>query len=135
MANFIDELEWRGLIQDKSDDSALRDLKKDAAFYVGFDPTAPALQVGNLVPLIAAIHLAKHGLKPLILFGGATGAIGDPSGKSSERQLLERDILDRNISNQKKQVTEIFKRAKVSPEFINNLDWTKDLTILDFLRD
>lgn len=131
----IDELLLRGLIQDISDEGLLRSLKAGDTFYVGFDPTAPSLQVGNLVPLVTAIHLAKAGLKPLILFGGATGSIGDPSGKSEERKLLSREELDKNVRHQTAQAKALFARVGVEAEFINNLDWTQDLTLLDFLRD
>lgn len=86
--NVLEELTWRGLIQDLSDPEALSKLKPGDSFYVGFDPTAPSFQVGNLVPLLVSIHLTKMGLKPILLFGGATGMIGDPGGKSAERNLL-----------------------------------------------
>ena len=131
----IDDLMGRGLIQDTSDIEALKALKPGESFYVGFDPTAPSLQVGNLVPLIMSLRLAKAGLKPIILFGGSTGAIGDPSGRNSERQLLERDVIDKNIAVQTEQVKEIFGRENVSPVFVNNWDWTKDISVLDFFRD
>lgn len=132
---FIDNLIAQKLIQDTSDIEALRALKSGDGFYVGFDPTAPSLQVGNLVPLIMSLKLAKEGLRPIILFGGSTGAIGDPSGKNAERVLLEREVLDKNIAFQSEQVRTMFAREKVQPDFVNNLDWTKNISVLDFLRD
>lgn len=133
--NIFDHLLSQGLIQDVSDEGQLRSLKSGDKFYVGFDPTAPSLQVGNLVPLTMCLRLGKAGLTPIILFGGATGAIGDPSGKNAERKLLERETIDKNIATQTRQVTEIFNREGVSPIFVNNFDWTKDVNVLEFLRD
>jgi len=133
--HFIDQLASRGLLQDISDEEGLRRLAAGAAFYVGFDPTAPSLQLGNLVPIIVSIHLAHAGLKPVILFGGATGAIGDPSGKSRERPLLPREKLDMHIAAQRKKAEEIFSRAGVQVQFVDNYEWTKDLSVIDFLRD
>ncbi|MGI6525314.1 MAG: tyrosine--tRNA ligase [Bdellovibrionota bacterium] len=133
--NIIDELEWRGLIQDISDRDGIRQLPEQTVFYVGFDPTAPSLQLGNLVPIMVATRLGRAGFKPMILFGGATGAIGDPSGKSKERPLLSRETIDKNIAAQKKKVVEIFSRVGLEAEFINNFEWTRDMPIIDFLRD
>ena len=133
--HFIEELTWRGLIQDVSDPAGIKKVGAGDTFYVGFDPTAVSLQIGNLIPLIVAMHLGRAGLKPLILFGGATGAIGDPSGRSSERQLLPREVIDRNVANQVRQVETLFSRVDVKPEFVNNFDWTKDVSVLEFLRD
>lgn len=135
MTHFIDELRWRGLLHDITDEAGIRKLEAGSSFYVGFDPTAPSLQVGNLVALIAAIHIARSGIIPLILFGGATGAIGDPSGKNAERQLLDRQTIDNNLLFQTQQVRKIFERAGITPYFVNNLDWTRNVTILEFLRD
>lgn len=133
--SFIEALKARGLVQDMSDEKGLSSLKAGDSFYAGFDPTAPSLQLGNLVPIIVSLHLAKAGLKPIILFGGATGAIGDPSGKSAERQLLERSTIDDNISKHQKKVKEIFARVNAEVSFVNNFDWTNEVKVLDFLRD
>lgn len=135
VSSIIETLSGRGLIQDSSDESVINSLAAGDAFYIGFDPTAPSLQIGNLVPLIVSTHLAQAGLTPIILFGGATGAIGDPSGKSEERKLLSREVLDANIVNQQQKAVEIMGRMDVTPTFVNNLDWTRDVSILDFLRD
>ena len=133
--NIIDELIWRGLVQDISDLDGIKKLPEGTVFYVGFDPTAPSLQLGNLVPLTVATRLARAGFKAMILFGGATGGIGDPSGRSTERPLLPRETIDLNIANQKKKVIEMFSRANLEVEFINNFDWTRDMPVIDFLRD
>ncbi|MBX7143069.1 MAG: tyrosine--tRNA ligase [Oligoflexia bacterium] len=132
---FIEELEWRGLIQDMSDPDGLRKLPAGTAFYLGMDPTAPSLQIGNLVPIVVSLHLAKHGLKPIMLFGGSTGSIGDPSGRRTERQLLDRATIDENVRKHSAKVLEIFKRAGLSADFVNNYDWTAGVSVLDFLRD
>lgn len=133
--DILSPLRARGLVHDCSDEKAMLNLKPQDGFYVGFDPTAPSLQLGNLVPLVVTIHLAKAGLTPVLLFGGATGAIGDPSGKSAERQLLERATIESNIANHQRTVSGIFERLKIKPHFVNNYDWTKDISVLEFLRD
>lgn len=135
--NVLDELTWRGLIQDISDPEALSKLKPGDAFYIGFDPTAPSFQVGNLVPLIVSIHLTKAGLKPILLFGGATGMIGDPGGKSAERNLLPLEQVAQNVVRQQKQATALWSHAgvTVTPEVVNNLDWSREISMLAFLRD
>lgn len=135
--NVLDELTWRGLIQDISDPEAFSKVKPGDAFYIGFDPTAPSFQVGNLVPLIVSIHLTKAGLKPILLFGGATGMIGDPGGKSAERNLLPLEKVAEQVKLQQTQATTLWKSAglSVTPEVVNNIDWSKDVTMLSFLRD
>ncbi len=131
----IDELIARGLVQDLSDLDSLRSLKPGDKCYAGFDPTSPSLQVGNLVPLTMLIRLGRAGVIPVPLFGGATGFIGDPSGKNVERQLLDKEMIERNILSQGVKVREIFNRAGISPEVVNNNDWTSGVGILEFLRD
>jgi tyrosyl-tRNA synthetase len=135
--NLLEEFTWRGLLQDISDPEAFSKLKAGDACYIGFDPTAPSLQVGNLVMLIVSMHLTKAGLKPLLLFGGATGMIGDPGGRSSERNLLPLEEVARNVELQKAQAERLWVHAglSVAPEIINNLDWTKEVSVLEFLRD
>ena len=135
--NVLEELTWRGLIQDLSDPQALSKLKPGDSFYIGFDPTAPSFQVGNLVPLLVSIQLTKAGLKPILLFGGATGMIGDPGGKSAERNLLPLEQVAKNVELQKTQATNLWKSAglSVTPEFVNNIDWTREISMLAFLRD
>ncbi len=135
--NLLEELTWRGLVQDISDPEALSKLKQGDAFYIGFDPSAASLQVGNLVPLIVSIHLTKAGFNPILLFGGATGSIGDPGGRSSERNLLELEQVANNVKLQEQQTLAIWQSAgsSIAPTFVNNIEWTKDLTALSFLRD
>ncbi len=135
--NLLEELEWRGLIQDISDPEALSKVKPGDSFYMGFDPTAPSLQVGNLVPLIVGIHLTRAELKPILLFGGATGMIGDPGGRSAERNLLELEQVASNTKLQEAQARVLWERSgcAVSPTFVNNITWTKDVSLLSFLRD
>jgi tyrosyl-tRNA synthetase len=132
---FIDNLLWRGLIQDISDPESLKRLSNGDRFYIGFDPTAPSLQLGNLVPMIVMIHLGQAGLAPIMLFGGATGAIGDPSGKSAERPLLHREEIERNILSQQTKAQEIFERCQVKVAFVNNYDWTGPIGLIEFLRE
>ncbi|RIL09617.1 MAG: tyrosine--tRNA ligase [Proteobacteria bacterium] len=131
----IEELEWRGLIQDCSDREGINALSSERSFYIGYDPSAPSLQLGNLVPCIVSLHLARSGLKALQLFGGATGAIGDPSGKSAERPLLSREQIEANVANHKRTIQGIFERAGLKAEFIDNYSWTQGVGVLDFLRE
>lgn len=131
----IEELRWRGLVQDISDEKILLDLKPGERFYCGFDPSAPSLQLGNLVPLCTTAHLGRAGLEPIILFGGATGSIGDPSGKDSERILLNQGEVEANVEFQINQLKELFGKLGLEVTFVNNLDWTKDVSVLEFLRD
>ena len=133
--SILNELDWRGLIQDISDREKVESLPAGTPFYVGFDPTAPSLQVGNLVPLITLLHLGRAGLKPIVLFGGATGAIGDPSGKSEERKLLPQEVIDANIATQVAQTKNLLGKFNIEPTFVNNIDWTAPVSFLDFLRD
>ncbi len=129
------DLEWRGLLQDRSDDEIAGKLPAGAPFYVGFDPTATSLQLGNLIPLLVSARMAQEGYKPIILFGGATGSIGDPSGKNKERQLLSREEIQANVDTQKAQTEAIYERIGITATFVDNFDWTKDVTMLEFLRD
>lgn len=134
--DIIDTLSSRGLIQDVSDAEGIRKLQPGDGFYVGFDPTAPSLQLGNLVPIMGIIHLSRFKLKPIVIFGGATGSIGDPSGKSNERQLMSSEVIEQNLARQKEQMRAILERAGVKDfVFLNNIDWTKNVSVLDFLRD
>lgn len=135
--NIFDELTWRGLIQDISDPEAFTKLKAGDACYIGFDPTASSLQVGNLVQILVSIHLTKAGLKPILLFGGATGMIGDPGGRSTERNLMSLDDVARNVELQAAQARALWKNAgtDVEPEVVNNIDWTRGISYLEFLRD
>ncbi len=136
--NIFDELEWRGLFSDCTDTAELRNrLDAPITLYCGFDPTADSLHVGNLVPLLALRRFQLAGHHPLALAGGATGSIGDPSGKSQERQLLTKELLDSNIASVKEQLKRLLDfESKTNPaNLIDNADWTAPVSFLDFLRD
>ncbi len=111
--------------------------KEMTSGYIGFDPTADSLHIGNLVPVMLLVHLQKAGHKPIALVGGATGMVGDPSGKSAERQLLSEEVLNHNLSGQKSQLKQFldFDCGANSAEIVNNYDWFKDFNFLDFIRD
>jgi len=135
--NFIEELRWRGLIQDMTPEleEAVKNGKLTA--YIGFDPTASSLHIGNMVPIMLLVHLQRHGHKPIALVGGATGRIGDPSGKDAERQLLDLDVLDKNVEKIATQLQSFldFDCGDASAQMANNYDFYKDMGALDFLRD
>ncbi len=133
-----EELQWRGLIADCTDTETLvKRLATPTTLYCGFDPTADSLHVGNLVPLIALRRFQNAGHHPIALAGGATGSIGDPSGKTQERQLLTKDILDHNIACVKGQLTRLLDfESKTNPaRLFDNATWTANVSFLDFLRD
>src|SRR6266853_950917 len=137
--NIYDELEWRGLIADCTDAVELK--KRLSAgpitLYCGFDPTADSLHVGSLVPLLALRRFQLFGHHPIALAGGATGSIGDPSGKSQERQLLTREVLEANVAGVKTQLQKLLDfDTKTNPaRLLDNISWTEPLTYLDFLRE
>ena len=136
--SIIDELKWRGLVADCTDAAELE--KKIAApitLYCGFDPTADSLHVGNLVPLLALRRFQLLGHHPIAVAGGATGSIGDPSGKTAERQLLTAEILDHNIASMKVQLAKLldFETKQNPARLVDNASWTKGISFLDFLRD
>jgi tyrosyl-tRNA synthetase len=137
--NILDELQWRGLIADCTDREELSKRLSSAALtvYAGFDPTADSLHVGNLVPLLGLRRFQLGGQHPIALAGGATGYIGDPSGRTQERQLLTRDVLDHNIEGIKQQLSRLLDfDAKVNPaRLLDNASWTAPVSYLDFLRD
>ncbi|MES2773793.1 MAG: tyrosine--tRNA ligase [Bacteroidota bacterium] len=136
--NLIDELQWRGMVQDIMPGTEEQLKKEMTTGYVGFDPTADSLHIGSLVPILLLVHLQKAGHKPIALVGGATGMVGDPSGKSEERNLLSEDVLTHNIAGVKAQLEKFldFDPAKANAaEMANNYDWFKDFSFLDFIRD
>ena len=137
MKNFIEELKWRGMLQDITPGTEEQLKKEMTSGYIGFDPTADSLGVGNLVQIMTLLHFQKCGHKPFALIGGATGMVGDPSGKSAERNLLSEDILQHNLASQKKQLEKFldFNCGANSAEIVNNYDWFKNFTFLDFIRD
>jgi tyrosyl-tRNA synthetase len=138
MENLIEELRWRGLIQDIMPGTEEQLCKEPTRGYVGFDPTADSLHIGSLIPIIVLMHLQKFGHKPIALIGGATGMVGDPSGKSEERNLLSTEILNHNITSVKKQLEKFLdfnSEKENSAEMVNNYDWFKEISFLDFIRD
>ena len=134
----IEELIWRGMLQDIMPGTEEQLNKEMTSAYIGFDPTADSLHIGSLVPILLLVHLQKAGHKPIALIWGATGMIGDPSGKSEERNLLSREQLDINIAGIRKQLEkhlDFNPGLKNSAELVNNYDWFRDLGFIDFLRD
>jgi tyrosyl-tRNA synthetase len=136
-SHILDELAWRGLIHQSTDQVELRNhLNESRTLYCGFDPSASSLHVGNLVALMTLRRFQRFGHKPLALVGGATGMIGDPSGKSEERNLLSREQLAENVAAIKKQVERFLDFGGANPaQLVNNYDWTAPVSFLDFLRD
>ncbi|MBA2329015.1 MAG: tyrosine--tRNA ligase [Flavisolibacter sp.] len=136
--NLIEELRWRGLIHDIMPGTEEQLSKEMTTGYVGFDPTADSLHIGSLVPIILLVHMQKAGHKPIALIGGATGMIGDPSGKSEERNLLSEETLNENINGIKIQLSRFLDFSSKQPnsaELVNNYDWFKPISFIDFLRD
>ncbi len=134
---FIEELQARGLVQDVMPGTAEQLAKEVTAGYVGFDPTADSLHVGNLLPITLLMRLQRAGHKPFALVGGATGMIGDPSGKSAERNLLDEANLRHNVACQEAQLRKFldFSPGPTQAELVNNYDWFKDFSFLHFIRD
>ena len=138
MKNFIDELKWRGMLQDIIPGTETHLNKNKSLGYIGFDPTSDSLHVGSLVPIFILMHFQKYGHTPVVLLGGATGMIGDPSGKSDERKLLDKDILDYNFKKLKKQFEKFldFDSKKENPAILlNNYDWMSKFSVIDFSRN
>jgi tyrosyl-tRNA synthetase len=136
--NLIEDLRWRGLLAQTTDEAALLEaLKKPTTLYVGFDPTAPSLHAGNLVVLLVLRRFQLAGHNPIALVGGATGLVGDPSGKSEERTLNSTEIVEGWVSRIRKQVSAFldFDAPKNPATVVNNLDWTSPLSAIEFLRD
>ena len=135
--NFIEELQWRGMIHDMMPGTEEALMKESSAGYIGFDPTADSLHIGNLVQIMILVHFQRAGHKPFALVGGATGMVGDPSGKSAERNLLDVETLNHNVACVKKQLERFldFNSGENSAEMVNNFDWFKEMSFLDFIRD
>jgi tyrosyl-tRNA synthetase len=136
--SIIDELKWRGLVADCTDAAELeKRIAAPITLYCGFDPTADSLHVGNLVPLLALRRFQLLGHHPIAVAGGATGSIGDPSGKTNERQLLTKEILDHNIASVKVQLAKLldFETKQNPARLVDNASWTAGIPFLDFLRD
>ncbi|HEX6332611.1 MAG TPA: tyrosine--tRNA ligase [Flavisolibacter sp.] len=136
--NLIEELRWRGLLQDIVPGTGEQLQKEMTAGYIGFDPTAESLHVGSLIPIILLVHLQKAGHKPIALVGGATGMVGDPSGKNAERNLLGEAELQRNMEGVRRQLAKFLDFSAGKPnaaEMVNNYDWFRDMNFLHFIRD
>jgi tyrosyl-tRNA synthetase len=136
--NLIEELRWRGMLQDIMSGTEEQLNKESTSAYIGFDPTADSLHIGSLVPILLLVHLQKAGHKPYALIGGATGMVGDPSGKSEERNLLSEDVLQHNQAGVKKQLEKFLDFDTSKPNvavIVNNYDWFKEMYFLEFIRD
>lgn len=135
--NFIEELTWRGILHDVMPGTEELLNKEVVTGYIGFDPTADSLHVGSLAQIMTLLRFQLAGHKPLALVGGATGMVGDPSGKSAERNLLDADTLNKNVEGIKKQLSQFldFNCGANSAELVNNYDWFKNYSFLDFIRD
>ena len=137
MSKFVEELKWRGLLHDIMPGTEELLDSKQVTGYIGFDPTADSLHIGSLVPILILMHFQRNGHKPIALVGGATGMIGDPSGKSKERNLLDEATLNHNVEAIKKQLGQFIDfNAKQNPaELVNNYDWFKEISLIDFVRN
>jgi tyrosyl-tRNA synthetase len=134
----LEELRWRGLLQDVMPGTDEQLNREMTAAYVGFDPTADSLHIGSLVPIILLMHLQKAGHKPIAVLGGATGMVGDPSGKSEERNMMSIDQIRTNIDGVRKQLAHFLRFENDLPnkaELLDNYEWLKNMTFLDFIRD
>jgi len=138
LKNFVEELQWRGMIHDVMPDTETHLMEEMRGAYVGFDPTADSLHIGNLVPIMLLAHYQRCGHKPFALVGGATGMIGDPSGRSDERNLLDEETLRHNqecVRNQLSQFLDFTSGVSNEAVMVNNYDWMKEFSFLDFIRD
>ena len=136
--SLIQELQWRGMIQDIMPGTEALLEKEMVSGYIGFDPTSDSLHIGSLVPILLLVHLQKAGHKPFALVGGATGMVGDPSGKSEERNLLSEEVLQQNIVGVRNQLSKFLDFNSSKPnaaELVNNYDWFKEISFLHFIRD
>jgi tyrosyl-tRNA synthetase len=134
--NFIEELKWRGMIHDIMPGTEEALMKKTSSGYIGFDPTADSLHIGSLVQIMTLVHFQRAGHKPIALVGGATGMVGDPSGKSQERNLLDTETLQHNVRCVKAQLEKFLDfEGENAAEMVNNIDWFQNMSFLDFIRD
>jgi tyrosyl-tRNA synthetase len=138
MKNLVEELKWRGLYHDSMPGTEEQLLKEVTAAYIGFDPTADSLHIGSMVQIILLVHLKNFGHQPVALVGGATGMIGDPSGKSDERNLLNEETLAKNVAGIKSVLSRFLdfnSKEPNAPIMVNNYDWMKEFSFIDFARE
>lgn len=138
MKNFVEELRWRGMVHDIMPGTEEQLSKELTTAYIGFDPTSDSLHIGSLVPIIILVHLQKSGHRPIALVGGATGMIGDPSGKSDERNLLDEAALEKNVAGIKRVLSRFLdfnSTEENAPILVNNYDWMKEFSFIGFVRD
>jgi tyrosyl-tRNA synthetase len=137
MKNFVEEMKWRGMLHDMMPGTEEQLSKGSTSGYIGFDPTADSLHVGHLTQIMTLIHFQRAGHKPYVLVGGATGMVGDPSGKSAERNLLSEEILFHNVASIEQQLSKFlnFTDGQNAAVMVNNYDWFKGLSFLNFIRD
>lgn len=137
--NFVEELRWRGMLHDIMPETEEHLLQHKTTGYIGFDPTADSLHIGSLVPIILLMHFQKAGHNPIALVGGATGMVGDPSGKSAERNLLDEATLNKNVAGVKAQLAQFLNFDETTSEnpaqLVNNYDWMKEISLIEFVRD
>ena len=136
--NFVEELRWRGMIHNIMPGTEEQLAKEQTTAYVGIDPTADSLHIGHLVSVMMMKHLQMAGHKPIFVIGGATGMIGDPSGKSLERNLLDEDTIQKNMAGIKAQLSKFIDFNSNEPNaaiMVNNYDWMKNFSFLDFIRE
>ena len=134
----MEDLKWRGLLYQQTDEAGLENLldKEKISLYCGVDPTADSMHIGHIVPLLTLRRFQMHGHRPILLVGGATGMIGDPSGRSEERQLQTTEQIDKNVAGIKKQMEQIFDfNSENGAQMVNNNDWIGSMSIIEFLRD
>ena len=134
----MEDLKWRGLLYQQTDEAGLEDLlnKEKISLYCGVDPTADSMHIGHIVPLLTLRRFQMHGHRPILLVGGATGMIGDPSGRSEERQLQTTEQIDKNVAGIKKQMEQIFDfDSENGAQMVNNNDWVGSMSVIEFLRD
>ncbi|MFM8710421.1 MAG: tyrosine--tRNA ligase, partial [Sphingomonadales bacterium] len=136
--HLLDELSWRGMIHDIMPGTREQLDREMTTGYIGFDPTADSLHIGSLVPILLLVHFQRAGHKPIALVGGATGMVGDPSGKNEERNLLTEEVLQHNAAGVKAQLERFLNFDTTlanAAELVNNYDWFKTISFIDFLRD
>jgi len=135
--DFINELKWRGMIHDIMPGTEQQFKKEMTSAYIGFDPTADSLHIGSLVQIMTLVHLQRCGHKPFALVGGATGMVGDPSGKSKERNLLDEITLNKNLTAVENQLKKFldFENGDNAAVLVNNYNWFKEISFLEFIRN